>query len=105
MTEQKQITLEEALELVEFQQDVCGGWRVGTVKGNCHVVKGHCTIVEGDCVCVRGKVRCTINGREWKFIETPEQKFRRLLDATGDKELIDAFNRFEKNCISYPEDN
>ena len=67
----EQITLEEALELVEFQQDVCGGWRVGTVKGNCHVVKGHCTIVEGDCVCVRGKVRCTINGREWKFIEEP----------------------------------
>jgi hypothetical protein len=75
MTEQ--ITLEEALELVEFEF-AQGEWRVVGVKTNVGLY-----------------VWGTIRGRDWEFIETPEEKFRRLLDATGDKELIDAFHQFD----------
>ena len=47
MTEQ--ITLEQALELVDFDQDSDGTWRVHTVKGSCGTVEGDCYAVEGNC--------------------------------------------------------
>jgi hypothetical protein len=75
MTE-KQIPIEEALKLVEFEF-AQGEWRVVGVKTNVGLY-----------------VWGTIRGRDWEFVETPEEKFRRLLDATGDKKLIDAFHQF-----------
>jgi hypothetical protein len=57
----KQITLQQALELVDFDQYHDGTWYVTAVKGDCGVVKGYCGIVkgqchtvEGDCIFVRG---------------------------------------------------
>jgi hypothetical protein len=100
-----QITLEEALELVTFKRTQSelspyGTWIV------CHVK----TDVVGDvfgrvwgCVhsdvhgSIRGQVRGTIGGREWEFIETPKEKFQRLLEEKGDQELIEAFNQLEDN--------
>ena len=38
----KQITLEQALKLVDFDQFQDGSWFVKTVKGYCHIVKGSC---------------------------------------------------------------
>ena len=74
-----QITLKEALELVSFcRKD--WGWEVYSVKGN----------VDGD-------VYGTINGREWTFVETPKQKFQRLITESGNQELIDTFNQLENN--------
>ena len=75
----KQITLEEALKLVSFYQLSGGSWQVlevngyikGSVNGN---VNGN---VNGD---VNGYVLGTINGREWKFIETPKDKLQRLIE-------------------------
>ena len=71
----KRISLEEALELFDFEY-IEGEWRVKQVKPN----------VRGD-----GQINVwgTINGRKWEFIEKPE----RLLDATGDKMLIEVFNQ------------
>jgi len=44
MTEQ--ITLKEALELVDFRY-TSGKWHVVTVKGNCDIVEGNCDSVRG----------------------------------------------------------
>jgi len=77
-----QITLEEALKLVDFEF-IEGEWCVGAVKGNCGVVEGNCAfvegdchIVEGDCCIVRGNclinVFGTINGHRWQYVETSE---------------------------------
>ena len=61
-----------------------GGDVCGNVKGN----------VEGDvCSTVCG----TINGKEWQFVETSKDKFKRLLKETGNQELIEAFNQQEDN--------
>jgi hypothetical protein len=96
----KQITLEEALNLVTFKQDADGSWIV------CHVKTDVVGDVFGDvwgCVhsdvhgSIRGQVRGTIGGREWEFIETPKEKFQRLLEEKGDQELIEAFNQLEDN--------
>ena len=62
----KQITLVEALELVSFEQDEQGYWRVFAVDGN---IYGN---VWGN---VFGGVFGTIKGRRWEFIsETPKEK-------------------------------
>lgn len=47
MTEQ--ITLEQALELVDFDQGNSGTWHVTVIKGSCVTVKGSCGTVEGTC--------------------------------------------------------
>jgi hypothetical protein len=62
--------------------DVCGDvyGSVGTVHGTVH---GH----------VHGTVNSTINGREWQFVETPLEKLERLIQESGDQELIEAFNQ------------
>ena len=93
MTEQpmaEQITLEEALELVEFQKDCLGKWYVRAVKGNCDIVEGNCDMVEGT-------VYQTISNRKWQYVETPKERFERLLGETENKELIKAFNQLEDN--------
>ncbi len=105
MTEQ--ITLEEALKLVDFQRSIYGGWIVRAVKGNVFetvhgTVYGDVGYVHGN---VRGNVngnivgnlRGTINGRRWKYVETPDDKLQRLITESGNQELIDAFNELEDN--------
>ena len=112
----KQITLEEALKLVNFyHRDTCG-WQVREVKGD---IKG--TVVGsisgnvngavngaiygnvgggiyGDVEdSITGTVKGTINGQSWEFVETPKKKFQRLLQRTRNQELIDAFNQWENN--------
>jgi hypothetical protein len=120
-----QITLEEALELVEFRKDRHGKWYAAVVKGNCNLVKGNCDIVEGDCgtvvgnchsvkgdchsvkgdcdiveglvITVEGNVWGKINGRKWQYVETPKERFERLLGETENKKLIEAFKQLEDN--------
>ena len=57
---------------------------VGDVKGD----------VFGD---VKGDVKGKINGRNWAFIETPKDKLQRLIEESGNQELIDTFNQMENN--------
>ena len=99
-----QITLEEALKLVEFQKNWRGEWYVDVVKGDCHTVKGNCHIVEGNCHMVKGNctsvlgtVYETINNRNWQYVETPRERFERLLGETENEELIEAFKQLEDN--------
>ena len=92
-----QITLKEALKLVEFEF-IEGAWRVKHVKGSVYgEVKGSvygevwCNVrsnLRGDlygnacgdvCGDVWGNVWGTINGRKWQFIETPKAKLKRLM--------------------------
>ena len=98
MAETNQITIDEALELVDFYQSHSGKWYVSAVKGHCGTVKGYCGIVEGNCHRVGGKVLTTINGREWQYIETPKGKLKRLIEEDADKEqLLEAVNQMEEN--------
>jgi gamma-glutamylcyclotransferase (GGCT)/AIG2-like uncharacterized protein YtfP len=90
-----QITLEQALKLVDFDQFHDGSWFVKTVKGDCDTVKGECYIVEGDCGTVegdchsvRGRVLTTINGRQWQYVETRKGKMSRLIEEGAAKEEL-----------------
>jgi len=114
MTEQ--ITLEEALKLVEFEF-VAGAWRVEHVKTNvygtvwCNVYGDVDGDVRGDVIgdvlgCVYGKVggyvggsvQGTINGRKWEYTETPKEKLKRLVEKGADKaQLLEAINQLEDN--------
>jgi hypothetical protein len=77
-----QITLEKALELVEFELGL-HEWQVRNVRGT----------VYGD---VWGDVWGTISGRQWEFIETPKEKLRRLIDEDADKDqLLAALDQLE----------
>jgi hypothetical protein len=112
----KQITLEEALKLVEFK-NVGGVWQVRSVKGSvygdvhgavfgdvCHHVFGDVggsvlgdvgEDVYGD---VGGSVRGTINGLKWQPSETPKGKLERLIKEGATKEqLIEACNQLEES--------
>jgi hypothetical protein len=109
-----QITLEKALELVEFELRT-EGWQVKHVKGNvCGNVQGDvwgdvrrdvCGDVVGNVggnVCrnvyhnVWGNVGGTISGRQWKFIETPKEKLKRLIEEGADKDqLLAALDQLE----------
>jgi len=104
------ITLKEALELVTFGRNDNGDWCVKCVNGDVYgsvggIVYGNVGSVRGDVYgsvggSVRGNVgsvRGTIAGTNWILIETPEQKFRRLLNETENQELIKAFNQLENN--------
>ena len=112
----KQITLEEALKLVSFINLGCLGWRVhdvkSDVKGNVHGSIGRNVYgdVDGDLDGnvhgriagdvhkeIAGDVWGTINGRKWKFVETPKDKLQRLIEESGNQELIDTFNQLEDN--------
>ena len=84
MTEQKQITLEEAINLFDFEYNE-GEWRIVGVKPN----------VWGD-----GQINVwgTINGRKWEFVETPVQRLRRLIEEDADKaQLLEVVNQLEDN--------
>ena len=125
MTEQNQITLKEALNLVHFKF-IEGEWYVSvvrgdcdvvagncdTVKGRCNRIKGDCDLVEGNCLVVKGNcdiiggscifvgdhVYGTINGREWQYVETPKERLERLIQEGADKaQLLEAFNQLEDN--------
>ena len=99
---EEQITLDEALRLVDFDQYHDGSWFVRTVKsfcdtvegscctvkGNCTIIKGHCGTVEGDCHTVEGRVLYTINGRPWQYVETPREKMVRLIEEGASKEQL-----------------
>ena len=105
-----QITLAEALDLVDFRQDIRGKWYVHRVKGNVDTVEGDVGIVEGyvgiarevntvekNVGFVQGTVCRTINGKEWQYVESQEEKLKRLINETDNKELIETFNQIENN--------
>jgi hypothetical protein len=105
-----QITIEEALELVDFEL-YPEGWRVKNVKGNVRgdvggdiwgaVLRDVCGNVHGNvlgsvCGDVYSDVGGTINGRLWKFIETPKERLRRLIEEDADKDkILEALDRLE----------
>ena len=60
------------------------GYVGGNVRGN----------VYGD---VEGDVKGTINGREWTFVETPEEKLQQLITELGSQELLKLINQMENN--------
>ena len=62
----KEPTMEEVLKLVTFDRDEDGELFVRSVAGS----------VWGS---VGGTVEGTIGGREWEFVETPEEKAIRLI--------------------------
>ncbi len=65
---------------------------VGDVRGN---VRGD---IGGDVGGnIKGAVFGTINGRVWDFVETPKEKLQRLIEESGNQELIDTFNQIENN--------
>jgi hypothetical protein len=85
----KQITLEQALQLVEFQYVQYltrpPEWRVSSV-------------LEDVCGDVHGHVYGKINGRKWYFAETPKEKLKRLVkENAGKEELYAAINQLEDN--------
>lgn len=69
---------------------VCGEVRGGVNGDVCGKIWGSVDNVLGD---VRGTVRGTINGRRWESVETPKEKLERLIQESGDQELIKAFNQ------------
>ena len=122
-----QITLEEALELVDFYKNADGNWQVHTVKGDCRTVKGNCGIVKGncnllegncgivkgnsitvggncnlvrgDCGTVEGEVLYTIAGRQWQYTETPKQRLERLIkDGATKEQLLEAVGQLDDNA-------
>jgi hypothetical protein len=75
----KEPTMEEVLELVDFQRSVHGTLYVHTVK---------CS-VEGNVVGnVKGRVCGKINGRSWQYVETPKGKAIRLIRERRYEEAI-----------------
>jgi len=100
----KQITLEEALKLVSFYHRDAKEWVVlsvhGNVGGNVYGKVGGDIVgdVKGNVYgTVNGDVEGTINGREWEFVETPKEKLQRLIEESGNQELMEAFNQMEIN--------
>ena len=109
----KQITLEEALQLVSFESDEQGKWRLidvhtticGTVKGDVSNIKGNVGTIVGDVGTVKGDVGTVvgtvygnISGRKWQFTETPKEKLKRLIEEGASKhELLEAFNQLEES--------
>lgn len=71
---------------------LCDVW--GSVKGDVYGDVGTvCGDVRRD---VRGHVGGTINGRQWKSIETPEERLRRLIEEGADKDkILEALDRLE----------
>ena len=115
MTEQ--ITLEEALELVQFKRAADGSWFIGSVDGNVNGnvrgyvvgnVRGNVRGSVGGSVygnvggsvggSVYGNVGGTISGKEWQFVKTPKEKLKRLIEEGADKgQLLKAVNQLKDN--------
>ena len=80
---------------------------VGNVRGNvfgivsadvCGDVHGSVGTVHGDvCGHVHGTVNGTINGHRWESVETPQERLERLIQESGDQELIKAFKQLQEN--------
>jgi hypothetical protein len=101
-----QITLEEALKLVEFESGPAG-WQVknvqfsvrgnvgGSVWGSVGGMVGGS--IRGDVGgSVRGSVQGTIKGRKWQFFETPKEELKRLIEeGAGKDELFAVINQLE----------
>jgi outer membrane lipoprotein SlyB len=114
MTEK--ITLEQALELVSFIKRSGHDWKVlsvygdvyGDVHGDVHggvhggvfgdvrgQIWGSVGAVLGD---VHGGVlHGDIRGRRWESVETPQERLERLIQESGDQELIEAFKQQQEN--------
>lgn len=114
----KEPTMKEVLKLVEFERDAfdklyvknVNGYVRGSVKGDvvgdvCGDVWGNVDgSVKGD-VCgdvwgnvgdsVGGYVGGTINGLEWKFVETPKEKVIRLIREGKHEEAIKVLEESE----------
>jgi len=91
-----QITLDEALKLVDFDQLQNGQWYVKTVKGNCITVQGYCEVIYGNVHTVEGRVVATINGREWQYVDDPRERVARLLKEGAPKEeLLEALEQLD----------
>jgi hypothetical protein len=87
----KEPTMEEVLNLVDFQRNHRGKLYVLDVKVSiAGSVWGH---VAGDvngsvCGRVEGTVEGTIEGRKWQFVETPKEKAIRLIRERRYEEAI-----------------
>jgi hypothetical protein len=78
----KEPTMEEVLKLVTFDRDEDGELFVRSVAGSVWgsvggTVSG--TVLGNVYGNVGGTVEGTIGGREWEFVETPEEKAIRLI--------------------------
>ena len=87
----KEPTMEEVLEIVEFDRDENVGLRVrkvySTVWGDvCGDVVGN---VKGNVwENINGTVNGKISGREWQFVETPKERAIRLIrEGKGDEAI------------------
>ena len=79
----KEPTMEEVLELVEFDHDVDGSLRIKKVRDNIWGdVHGN---VWGS---VKGTVKGKISGRAWQFFETPKERAIRLIREGKGEEAI-----------------
>jgi len=95
----KEPTMQEVLELVEFDRDDNDDLFVTNVKGSVKgYVRGYVWGVDGHVFGrvdgdvfgdVVGNVEGTISGREWQFVETPKQKAIRLIREGRGEEAID----------------
>ena len=83
-----------------------GGIVYGAVDGDVHGAVGGNIYGDGGVIGdvhgsiggnVDGNVKGRINGRVWRFVETPKDKLQRLITESGSQELIDAFNQMEDN--------
>ena len=96
----KQITLEEALNLVSFYHADDGGWRIYTVKDTVNgTVNGN---IRGDVAGnikgnIGGNLLGKINNREWQFVETPSEKVQRWVDGASEEDLLKLINQLENN--------
>ena len=77
-------------ELVEFET-VNGQWRVKHVRCD---ISGD---VYGNVQNVHGKVKGTINGRRWEYVESPEEEILRLARFSDNEELTAALNNYFDN--------
>lgn len=103
----KEPTMEEVLELIDFDRDYGGRLIVNTVKGNVCNVEGNVEgSVKGDVEgsiggdvggCVKGNLWGTIAGRTWQFVDDPKERAIRLINLLKEKitklEEIEQFGR------------
>ena len=77
------ITMEEVLELIDFERDPFGELLVYNIRGAVHG-----SILCDVCGNIGGVVCGKINGREWQFVETPKEKAIRLIREGKSDEAI-----------------
>ena len=77
------ITMEEVLELIDFERDPFGELLVYNIRGAVHG-----SILGDVCGNIGGVVCGKIKGREWKFTETTKEKAIRLIREGKGQEAI-----------------